>query len=369
MTSKFLNISTDNTLGGASPSDETVVSQKAIKDYVDNHGGTTYTAGTGIDITSDVISVDSTVVTTNTNQDITGVKTFIGDKRIKFKQSLVGNKLGFTLYDNNNKEAAAFEYRPNTINRCPLLYLGQYKGSDTSYTNTEVYVGFRNYDVVPIFGAAYNLVAPLAKDAKTPFNLTATYQTFYLPLGVSDGNTTVRTGSDGVLNISTLLPTVDQTYSSSSANAQSGVAVASAIDTMLSSLYPVGSIYIGTQATCPLATLISGSTWTLVSKGRVLQGADTGQTAGSTLAAGLPNIKGSATSTNAGGATCYNNTMTGAIVLSDITGSRYFTSNTTSSTDIHMGIGFDASQSNSIYGNSTTVQPPAYLVNIWERTV
>ena len=32
---KFLNISTDNTLGGSSASDETVSSQKAIKDYVD----------------------------------------------------------------------------------------------------------------------------------------------------------------------------------------------------------------------------------------------------------------------------------------------------------------------------------------------
>lgn len=35
MPTKFLNISTDNTLGGISPSDETVVSQKAIKNYVD----------------------------------------------------------------------------------------------------------------------------------------------------------------------------------------------------------------------------------------------------------------------------------------------------------------------------------------------
>lgn len=32
---KFLNISTDNTLGGNSASDETVSSQKAIKEYVD----------------------------------------------------------------------------------------------------------------------------------------------------------------------------------------------------------------------------------------------------------------------------------------------------------------------------------------------
>ena len=36
---KFLNISTDNTLGGSSASDVLVASQKAVKDYVDQHGG------------------------------------------------------------------------------------------------------------------------------------------------------------------------------------------------------------------------------------------------------------------------------------------------------------------------------------------
>lgn len=41
MASKFLNIDTDNTLGGASASDEKVASQKAVKDYVDSHAGGT----------------------------------------------------------------------------------------------------------------------------------------------------------------------------------------------------------------------------------------------------------------------------------------------------------------------------------------
>ena len=36
MATKFLNISTDNTLGGNSPSDTTVSSQKAIKEYIDS---------------------------------------------------------------------------------------------------------------------------------------------------------------------------------------------------------------------------------------------------------------------------------------------------------------------------------------------
>lgn len=40
MASKFLNISTDTTLGGSSPSDDTVASQKAIKAYVDSQTGT-----------------------------------------------------------------------------------------------------------------------------------------------------------------------------------------------------------------------------------------------------------------------------------------------------------------------------------------
>ena len=35
MTSKFLNISTDTTLGGSSASDNTVASQKAVKAYAD----------------------------------------------------------------------------------------------------------------------------------------------------------------------------------------------------------------------------------------------------------------------------------------------------------------------------------------------
>ena len=63
MASTFLNLSTDTTLGGNSPSDSVAVSQKAIKSYVDNNSGGSYTAGTGIDITNGTISVTSPVLT------------------------------------------------------------------------------------------------------------------------------------------------------------------------------------------------------------------------------------------------------------------------------------------------------------------
>lgn len=42
--------------------------------------------------------------------------------------------------------------------------------------------------------------------------------------------------------------------------------------TILEALYPVGSIYITTANTCPLSTLIAGSTWSLVSSGIVQAG-------------------------------------------------------------------------------------------------
>ena len=40
--------------------------------------------------------------------------------------------------------------------------------------------------------------------------------------------------------------------------------ISNAVSNLLATLYPVGAIYIGTQNSCPLATLISGSTWTKI---------------------------------------------------------------------------------------------------------
>lgn len=143
------------------------------------------------------------------------------------------------------------------------------------------------------------------------------------------------------------------------------VATTAFVKNILSELYPVGSIYIGTQSTCPLATLISGSTWTLVSKGRVLQGVDTGQTAGSTVAAGLPNITGLSGLHASQGEAIWNSAAPSGALYD--AGSP-FNKGTNNVASEGSRIAFDASRSNSIYGSSSTVQPPAYLVNIWERT-
>lgn len=134
------------------------------------------------------------------------------------------------------------------------------------------------------------------------------------------------------------------------------LAVQSGINTLLSSLYPVGSIYIGTQATCPMAALITGSTWELVSDGRVLQGSDSTHQAGTTIAAGLPNITGGHGSDDrSSGSWGAFYTGSWADVGSEGSDGGYW-------------MYLDASRSSSIYGNSSTVQPPAYVVNIWRRT-
>ena len=136
--------------------------------------------------------------------------------------------------------------------------------------------------------------------------------------------------------------------------------------TLLNALYPVGSIYIGTMANCPLATLGVG-TWQLVATDRVLQGATDGSVVGTTVEAGLPNITGAFKQAGQGDTTSTFDGFSGAFYNKTSFSGKYVSATGTSGTGGAMP-GFDASRSSSIYGNSNTVQPPAYLVNIWERT-
>ena len=152
-----------------------------------------------------------------------------------------------------------------------------------------------------------------------------------------------------------------EAYSKSETNAL----LTNSISALLSTLYPIGSIYIGTQSTCPLATLISGSTWILVSNGRVLQGGD-GTNADRTIEAGLPNITGYIFAGGSYGASIFSSSS-GFVQNGSNSGWR---ANTVqySETGASDTVSFDASRSSSIYGNSNTVQPPAYVVNVWKRT-
>ena len=217
---KFLNISVDNTLGGNSPSDVVVSSQKAVKDYIDAHSG-----GGGS------TAVDNLSITRNSSLQI----------------QTVG------VIDSNNTTNAI-----------------------KTWTGTKA-----QYDAI------------VSKDSSTLYNIT----------------------DDADVSL-----------------------------TILEALYPVGSVYITTANTCPLSSLISGSTWELVSSGRVLQGADSGHSAGTTIEAGLPKIQ-----------------VSGNLPT-------YIGSSGTASFSSGSTVTISGSNINPIYGNSDTVQPPAYVVNIYRRT-
>ena len=129
------------------------------------------------------------------------------------------------------------------------------------------------------------------------------------------------------------------------------------------SAYPVGSIYQSTSSTSPAA--LFGGTWEQIASERVLMGASSSHKAGTTVNAGLPNIKGT------GG---FYEKLTVGDFKARLTGAFYANVND----QTHTGCGasvdndnptldFDASRSNPIYGRSSTVQPAAYYVYIWHR--
>lgn len=81
-------------------------------------------------------------------------------------------------------------------------------------------------------------------------------------------------------------------------------------------------------------------------------------TAGGYVEAGLPNITGLAYSNNTAGGSSYYNLYSGALGNGGTTSSVRYASPAGAS-EVNAALSFDASRSSSIYGNSTTVQPPA----------
>ena len=130
---------------------------------------------------------------------------------------------------------------------------------------------------------------------------------------------------------------------------------------IIDAIYPVGSIYIGTTVNCPIASIVG--TWVKIDGDLVLQSSSSSHQAGTTIEAGLPNITGAVwsgdwevgTNFDANGAF---DKVIGTVHAPNIGSDR---------TEVKQ-INFNASRSNPIYGNSDTVQPPAYVVNIWKRT-
>lgn len=137
---------------------------------------------------------------------------------------------------------------------------------------------------------------------------------------------------------------------------------------LIDTFYPIGTVYVSadkskTKADFPF---MQYGTWKEVPANLCLQTGNASE-AGTQRSAGLPNITGHAEFG-------YTNSSTSMPII--------FTEGALSSTNSgrkggffsgdggnqNTQLSFNASESNSIYGSSNTVQPPAYIVRAWVRT-
>lgn len=138
-------------------------------------------------------------VTTDTVQNITAEKTFVGNKLLKFKGANSSSKLGFTAFDSSNREVGYLEAQGqgNASHKCRL---GIYDTNTSTYDNA---LGFEYYKAKGSDGALhrYNLLCP-------PLYPSTTAQDFYIPMSITDGTNTITATNTGTVDISSLLPDV-----------------------------------------------------------------------------------------------------------------------------------------------------------------
>ena len=129
------------------------------------------------------------MVTTDTNQDITGEKTFVGTKRIKFKQSSQNDKLGFTGFDANGTEIGYLEMSKSDgdfTGRPTSNILGYWGNRSEPNPSSDVMLGFKYYTKDSDGNLRdYKLVVPTRHNGGGA--------TRYIPISVN-GNTADNTG-------------------------------------------------------------------------------------------------------------------------------------------------------------------------------
>lgn len=146
-----------------------------------------------------------------------------------------------------------------------------------------------------------------------------------------------------------------------------------AVKTAILRAHPIGSYYL-TEGTENPQDFIGGG-WEKLTGRYVLQCSDDSHKAGTTVEAGLPNITGDTGSLN------WSDNDSSALDYDTWLNSsgpyerRLFAVNGEHIVPIYsqeaglrrVGVNFNASRSNPIYGRSDTVQPPARIVNVWKR--
>ena len=181
---------------------------------------TVATTGAYSDLTGTPTIPDTTyMVTTNTAQDITGKKTFKTNpidvvntsKGIQLHSGTNNStsaKLGFTLYNSTagsttNEVGFLESNTASAASNGHSTLLGYYNtATTTAYSNWDLGFAYNSYNTTKGGNTSYKLVVP------NQYNLNSYNTKRYIPIDFTDGTNTVRSDATGVVNISTLLPTV-----------------------------------------------------------------------------------------------------------------------------------------------------------------
>lgn len=157
-------------------------------------------------------------------------------------------------------------------------------------------------------------------------------------------------------------------YSKAEVEAKIKETIAAALSERDERDHDVGSFYASDKPTSPAQKY--GGTWERIEDCTVWGASDT-HLAGTTVEAGLPNVKGTFIAALRDGFTDDSHTrITGAFYENGTTTGEDSYNSISTNVGIPSGgapFGFDASRSNSIYGASDTVQPPAYCLYLWRR--
>ena len=310
---KFLNISTDTTLGGSSASDDTVSSQKAIKAYVDSQTGTApsfanitgqptdntnlanalnakYDASNPNGYTSNVGTVTSVNNVSPVSGNVTlSIPTVTDTYSATSSNAMSGKAVASAISGKQDTLVSGTSIK--TVNSTSLLGSGNIAVQSVIDANNKLdYAYLSNTPTIPTVN---NATLTITQGGTTKGTFTAN----------ASSNVTIDLDSGGSVNVdnksitensSNQLQTVGVINSRDSSTAiktwtgtrqqydaivtKDSATLYNITDdtdvslTILEALYPVGSVYITTANTCPLSTLISGSTWTLVSSGIVKAG-------------------------------------------------------------------------------------------------
>ena len=228
---KISDVSNDATItitqGGISKGTFTTNASENVTIDLDAGGGSSYTAGTGIDITSGIISVTTPTLTniaTGSNSLTVGGINFNGPSSVNVGISSKASNGSTAVGYNAQAMAQSSITIGQSANVASTASNSIAIGANTSCTgNTSIAIGI-------------NASTTATRAIQLGYGTNSEANSFYV--STSTSNNWKMLGSDGFIpdarlssNIArtSAIPTVDQTYSASSTNAQSGTAVAQAL--------------------------------------------------------------------------------------------------------------------------------------------